>query len=233
MSGHEEHGHRVRRSAAGLAVLLVLAGVTTLLIGVRMQGEPPQPPAWEVAASGAPESNVPASPPQPGQVPTGTTPPLAAALPTRVDIPAIGVASDLLQLGLNPDNTIEVPPLSKDALAGWYRYSPTPGELGPAVILGHVDSAEHGPGVFFDLGALRPGDSITVVRADHTAVVFGVDRVASYPKSQFPTAEVYGNTNHPALRLVTCGGVFDPHTRSYLANIVVYASLTAVHPAGA
>jgi sortase (surface protein transpeptidase) len=206
--------------------------MATLLIGLRAEGHPPQTPASAAVAPMATEPHLPASPPQAWQAPTDTTPPLPAALPTHVGIPAIGVASDLLQPGLNPDNTIEVPPLSKNSPAGWYRYSPTPGELGPAVILGHVDSAEHGLGVFFDLGALRPGDTITVVRADDTAAVFGVDRVASYPKARFPTAEVYGNTNHPALRLVTCGGTFDHSTRSYLGNIVVYASLTTVRPAG-
>ena len=93
------------------------------------------------------------------------------------------MTSDLLQLGLNPDHTVQVPPLGRDSKAGWYQYSPTPGQLGPAVILGHVDSAEYGAGVFFKLGALRPGDTVDVTRADHTAAVFRVDRVVSYPKN--------------------------------------------------
>jgi sortase (surface protein transpeptidase) len=135
----------------------------------------------------------------------------------------------LLQLGLNPDRTVQVPPLSADSRAGWYRYSPTPGQLGPSVLLGHVDSAEYGPGVFFKLGALRPGDSVAVDRADHSEAVFRVDRVVSYPKDHFPTLEVYGNTDHAALRLITCGGKFDLSTHNYESNIVAYASLISSH----
>ncbi|SDY33308.1 Sortase family protein [Modestobacter sp. DSM 44400] len=156
---------------------------------------------------------------------------LPASAPTHLEVPAIGVSSDLLDLGLQPDDTVEVPPLAKDSQAGWFRYSPTPGEVGPAVLLGHVDSAEYGPGIFFDLGALRAGDQITVTRADGTAAVFQVDRVASYPKDSFPTLEVYGNTDRAELRLITCGGAFDSSTRNYLDNIVVYASLVSSHPA--
>ena len=139
--------------------------------------------------------------------------------------------TDLLQLGLNPDHSVQVPPLSRHSEAGWYRYSPTPGQLGPSVILGHVDSAEYGPAVFFRLGALRPGHTLSITRADHTTAVFRIDRVVSYPKDHFPTLEVYGNTNTAALRLITCGGKFDPSTRNYESNIVAYASLISSHPA--
>ena len=156
---------------------------------------------------------------------------LPAAAPTHLEVPAIGVSSDLLDLGLNPDGTLEVPPLAADSRAGWFTGSPTPGALGPAVLLGHVDSAEFGPGVFFDLGDLRPGDEITVTREDGTDAVFAVDRVASFPKDAFPTLEVYGNTDHAALRLITCGGDFDAGTRNYVDNIVAFASLTSTHPA--
>ncbi|WP_218938344.1 class F sortase [Modestobacter altitudinis] len=151
-------------------------------------------------------------------------PALAESLPTRLEIPAIGVTSDLLQLGLNADNTVEVPPLSKDSRAGWYEYSPTPGQIGPAVLLGHVDSAEYGPGVFFELGALQPGESVAVSRADGSTALFKVDRVASYPKDEFPTDDVYGDTAGPELRLITCGGTFDPDSDSYLYNVIVFAS---------
>jgi sortase (surface protein transpeptidase) len=122
---------------------------------------------------------------------------------------------------------VEVPPLGADSRAGWYRYSPSPGQLGPAVILGHVDSTEYGPGVFFRLGDLRPGDTLTVARTDRIAATFRVDRVVSYPKNQFPTLEVYGNTSDAELRLITCGGAYDSSARSYLDNIVVYASLVS------
>lgn len=146
-------------------------------------------------------------------------------MPVRLDIPAIGVHSTLLRLGLNPDHTVQVPPLARDSRAGWYRYSPTPGQLGPAVILGHVDSARYGPGVFYRLGTLRRGEVVDVTRADGRVARFRVDRVAQFPKAQFPTAQVYGNVDHAALRLVTCGGTFDRSSGSYEDNIVVFAEL--------
>jgi sortase (surface protein transpeptidase) len=150
--------------------------------------------------------------------------------PTHLQIPSLGISSDLLQLGQNPDGTVQVPPLTKDSQAGWYRYGPTPGERGPAVLLGHVDSADYGPGVFFQLGALRPGATVTVTRADHTAATFRVIRVTSVPKDSFPTLAVYGNTDGAELRLITCGGRFDPDARNYLDNIVVFAVLTGASP---
>jgi sortase (surface protein transpeptidase) len=165
-----------------------------------------------------------------GRSPAARGPVLPRALPTHLDIPSIGVHTDLLQLGLNPDHTVQVPPLSRNSLAGWYKYSPSPGQLGPSILLGHVDSAEYGPAVFFRLGALRPGDTLSVGRADRTVAVFRVVRVVSYPKEHFPTLEVYGNTDAAALRLITCGGRFDFSTRSYESNIVAFAVLTGSHP---
>jgi hypothetical protein len=120
---------------------------------------------------------------------------------------------------------MEVPAGAHYDLAGWYRYSPVPGALGPAIIAGHVDSAVRGPSVFFKLGSLRPHDTVLVMRADRSVAVFAVDDVHRYPKREFPSKLVYGNTNHAALRLITCGGEFDPATGHYLDNIVVTASL--------
>jgi sortase (surface protein transpeptidase) len=156
---------------------------------------------------------------------------LSRSAPVRLEIPQINVRSDLLQLGLNADQTVQVPPLSRDSEAGWYKYSPTPGQLGPSVILGHVDSAKYGPGVFFKLGALRPGDTLSVTRSDHITAVFRVDRVVSYPKDRFPTLEVYGNTDSAQLRLITCGGKFDLSSHNYQDNIVAFATLVSSHPA--
>ena len=137
--------------------------------------------------------------------------------------------SGLLELGLNPDRTVQVPPLAANSEAGWYRNSPTPGELAPAVLLGHVDSARYGPGVFFKLGALRKGDTVLVRRADHRVAVFRIEAVAKYAKDHFPTFTVYGNTDHAALRLITCGGKFDLSTHNYEDNIVAFASLVSSH----
>ena len=109
--------------------------------------------------------------------------------------------------------------------AGWYRFSPTPGEIGPAVIVGHVDSAADGPSVFFRLGSLHHGDLIQVARADGTTAVFAVDSVHLYPKTEFPTQLVYGDTTNSALRVITCGGPFDHATGHYRDNVVVFATL--------
>ena len=145
--------------------------------------------------------------------------------PQLLRIPAIGVRANLLPLGLEQDGTVQVPPLDSPD-AGWYRYSPVPGDIGPAVLLGHVDSAATGPSVFFALNALHPGDRVEVDRDDGSTASFRVDRVTSYPKSAFPTAAVYGRTDGPELRLITCGGPFDHEERSYRDNIVVFASVT-------
>jgi hypothetical protein len=220
----EQHGRRVRPVGVVVAVLLVAAGAVALVGGLRGQESAPQP---RVATSSAPAPGTTAEPPP---APDARALTLPASRPVRLDVPAIGVTSDLLELGLNPDGSAEVPPLARDSQAGWYRDSPTPGQVGPAVILGHVDSAEYGPAVFFRLGDLRPGDEVSVARADGTTGVFRVDRVESYRKDAFPTLEVYGNTDRPELRLITCGGEFDPASRNYLSNIVVYASLTGSHP---
>jgi len=165
--------------------------------------------------------------------PKPTTPlVLAASAPSAITIPSIGVQSTLVQLGLNPDKSIEVPSLDDpDSKAGWYKYSPTPGQIGPTVILGHVDSAKYGPGVFFKLGALQPGATVEVTLTDRIVAVFTVDKVVAYPKSAFPSTAVYGNIDHPGLRLITCGGTFDPAAGSYESNTVAYATLTARHPA--
>jgi sortase (surface protein transpeptidase) len=152
-------------------------------------------------------------------------PPLAASFPVRLEIPAISVNAPVTRLGLNPDGTVQVPPLSDHNLAGWYDRSVAPGQDGASVILGHVDSYT-GVSVFFSLKDLRPGDRITVIRADGSAAVFSVDGVQRAAKTGFPTTAVYGSVPYPALRLVTCGGPFDSATGQYLDNIVVYAHLT-------
>jgi sortase (surface protein transpeptidase) len=155
----------------------------------------------------------------------------AVAAPVSVSVPAIDVTSDLLRLGLDDDGAVEVPPLEPDDRAGWYERGPAPGEVGPAVILGHVDSAEHGPGVFFDLGALKAGEEVEVTREDGSVAIFAVDRVEVHPKDEFPTIEVYGNTDDAQLRLITCGGDFDSDARSYEDNVIVFATLVDTRPA--
>lgn len=152
--------------------------------------------------------------------------------PVRLGLPSLGVTSSLLQLGQAADGSLEIPAPGPDYdRAGWYRYSPAPGALGPAVIAGHVDSAAAGPSVFFRLSSLRPGDTALVTRTDGSVAEFAVDDVRRYPKGQFPTELVYGDTDHAALRLITCGGAFA--NGHYLDNIVVRASLVRLLPAEA
>lgn len=215
-----------------LAAVLAVLGVIALVVGLTGQISPPQP---AVVATGA--ATPPASPPAPPAAdlaapPVTADPPpvVAVAAPVQLTIPVLSVSSDLIELGLHDDGTVEVPPLDDVGQAGWYDGSPRPGANGPSVLLGHVDSAEEGRGVFFSLGALKPGDEIEVGRADGTVARFAVDRVEMYPKADFPTAQVYGDTPGPELRLITCGGAFDSSALSYQDNIVVYAHLTGTYP---
>jgi sortase (surface protein transpeptidase) len=158
--------------------------------------------------------------------PKATARALASALPVSLEIPKIGVHTALMTLGKNPDGTLEVPPLSRVDEAGWYRLGPRPGSTGPAVIAGHVDSNK-GPGVFYRLGELRPGDTVKVSRKNGTDAIFQVDSLESVAKDHFPTQKVYGMIQFPGLRLITCGGSFDTGSGHYLNNIIVYAHLVS------
>jgi len=148
---------------------------------------------------------------------------LARSVPVRLQIKAIGVNSGLMDLGLKADGTMQVPP--RGFPAGWYTGAPTPGELGPAIIAGHVDMK--GPGVFYDLHRLRAGDEVIITRRDGSNPVFRVTRVARFPKDAFPTRLVYGNIDHAGLRLITCGGLFNSRSGHYEDNIVAFADLVA------
>jgi Sortase domain len=201
-----------RARIAGVAgVLLIMGGAATVGIAISAQEHAPQP----------------------GPAAAGTTglraagPSLRRSPPVSVVIPAIGVRSGLLHLGVNADGTLQVPPLTTGAdEAAWYKYSATPGQIGASVIEGHVDTYQ-GPAVFFRLGALRPGDRIDVRLADGVTAVFRVTGVRRYLKSRFPAAAIYGATGHAALRLITCGGSFDYATGHYLSSVVVFASLAS------
>ncbi|QKG24039.1 class F sortase [Actinomadura verrucosospora] len=152
---------------------------------------------------------------------------LAPSEPVKITVPRIGVSAPVGQIGLKPDGRIEEPPLSRPNLAGWYKEGPTPGEVGPAVILGHVD-ANKKAAVFFRLKELKPGDKIQVGRKDGTTATFTVERSQSVNKDAFPHQKVFGESlDHPALRLVTCGGAFDPKAGHYTENLIVYARMTA------
>jgi len=155
---------------------------------------------------------------------SGGPPRLPPSDPVRLQIPALGVTSAVVGLGLRRNGSMEVP--AGAFPVGWYVGGPTPGELGPAVIAGHVDwKGERG--AFYGLRELRPGDAVVVDRADGTAAAFRVDRVERHDKSDFPTDRVYGEIGHAGLRLITCGGVFDEGAGEYRDNVIVFASLVA------
>lgn len=197
--------------AAGL-VLLVGAAVAVPWVLAR-----PVPPVGNASAPAA----APAAVPVPADVPVSR--------PVTLDIPAIELAgSPLGELGLNTDGTVEVP--VDYATAGWFDLGPTPGQVGASVILGHVDSTT-GPAVFFRLGSLEAGDRVEVGLADGTVTRFAVGSVETYPKEEFPARRVYTSDGSRDLRLVTCGGEFDPVSGHYESNVVVYATLLDTVPA--
>jgi len=150
--------------------------------------------------------------------------PLARSAPVSISIPDIDVSAPVIRVGLNADGTVQVPPLGDHNLTGWYEHGPAPGQRGPAVILGHVDSLT-GISVFYYLKDLHAGSRVYVTLADGKVASFAVDGVQKVAKDAFPTATVYGKAGYPSLRLITCGGAFDKATGHYADNIIVYAHL--------
>jgi len=211
--------HRRRRGVWIAVGVLGLTGISLVGLGLwggerTLGGPAPSRVAVAAAVAGAP---------------TQTALSTGRSVPRTLVIPAIGLSVPVGSLGLDSDGTVQVP--TGTTKPGWFRLGPTPGQIGSAVILGHVDS-HLGPGVFFKLRTLSSGDQVDVVLADGDTARFTVNSVAMYSKSGFPAQRVYGSHGSSALQLVTCGGVFDPRSGSYLSNIVVYTSLTGVlHPA--
>ena len=150
------------------------------------------------------------------------------AAPESISIPKIGAESTLEHVGL-VNGEIDIPPATQPEQAAWWDGSPRPGEVGPAVILGHVDGEVDGragqPGVFHKLHTLKAGDLVTIDREDGSTVQFEVYKVERVPKDAFPAERVYGNTKSPELRLITCGGVFDRSSGHYVDNVIAYAKI--------
>jgi hypothetical protein len=208
----------------GAVVTLALAGSWAVFTGLAGSA-PPQPVVLHgdfPAALAVPRAAGPAAA-RTASLPVDGLP---RSAPVSVQIPSIGVDAPVAPVGRDQRGAIDVPAPTRSAgaTAYWYRDLASPGEVGPAVIVGHVDSARDGPAVFFRLGELRPGDQVLVRRADGARVVFVVQEVGRYPKDAFPDRSVYGPTDRPALRLITCGGSFDPVRGSYRDNVVVFAS---------
>jgi sortase (surface protein transpeptidase) len=186
---------------------------------------PVTPPAAAVPVPVRPVTRTPSASSRPAAAPS-TAPRHDEVLsrPVRLRVPAIGVDSSLQPLHRLADGSLQSP--SRWQRAGYYADGVLPGQTGPAVIAGHIDSTA-GPAVFYRLRDLRPGDSAGIVLADGRVLHFVVDRLIAYPKRNFPTEDVYGPTPLPELRLITCTGDFDPRAHSYLDNLVVYAHLTS------
>ncbi|MFF3616441.1 class F sortase [Streptomyces sp. NPDC002580] len=198
-----------RRAFVGAAAAALLAGC-----GGR--------PA-DGGATARPGSTPPPSPP-------AAKPPreLGRSVPVGLRIPAIGVDTPVMRLGLAPDGSVQVPPITAHDRAGWYRHSPTPGQKGPSVILGHVTVGAHGDGVFRHLDRLRRGDRIEARLENGGSAVFSVDAVRTVAKADFPADAVYGDVDRPELRLITCGG---PRSAGgYLDNVIVFATLSTANP---
>lgn len=198
------------RIAGFAGFVLLTGGITAIIAGITAQHHAPGPAS---AAS--------------GRIGRLSQLSMARSVPVSVRIPAIDVDAQLLRLGLNRDGTMQVPELPGHAAdAAWYEYSVTPGQVGAAVIEGHVDSYT-GPAVFYRLGALHPGNLVDVRLADGLTAVFRVTGVRQYRKSEFPANAVYAASGYAALRLITCGGAFDAATGHYLSSTVVFASLVS------
>lgn len=217
----------------GAIVMLATAAVILPGQGVESAAATPPPPT---TTTSTPTTTAPIEEPVAAPIPTSTTsttapddeepspepPPAPENLaPTRVRIPSIGVDATIIDLGLNPDRTLEVPKDFDDT--GWYTGRSVPGEIGPGVVVGHVDSAAYGPAVFYRLRELVPGDLVEIDRSDGSVAVFRVTDMVLVHKDDFPTQDVYGLTDQPTLRLITCGGRFDKATRSHIKNLIIYA----------
>lgn len=206
--------------AAVLAGLLIVLGVVVLADSYAF----PAPPPPDVAPAAMPALDEAALPPAP-PVPASVGPPLSrvpANAELRLTVPALGVDRNALLLGTDDDGALDVPANEQDV--GWYSAGSLPGDVGPAVFAGHVN-LDGRPGVFSRLSTMRPGQQISVVRPDGTPVHFVVTRVELHAKDAFPTDEVYGPTDAPELRLITCGGSYDQRRGSYRDNVVLFAAL--------
>jgi sortase (surface protein transpeptidase) len=236
MSPRKQGGARRRSlAAAAITALLAVIGAALITTGFRTSSGQAKQGSLSTSERSTSEALSP-TPAGPTASPTAraTTnadaagpdlgPVLPGSRPIALNIPSIDVHSThIVGLGLAKDGSLEVP---RDPSApGWFAPGPSPGQFGPAVIAGHVDS-DNGPAVFYRLGHLRRGDHVKVTRQDGATANFVIDRVHSYQKTRFPTRAVYGNTtNRAELRLITCSGQYDEKL-GYLANTVVFAHLT-------
>lgn len=204
-----------------LALIVLLSGLLVTALGACGLAVASRKPARPALAVGPPPALMPVPRGQRAPVPVAASDD-QADLPVGLIVPAIGVRTRLIHLGLTRSGALQVPPTT--LIAGWYTGSPRPGDIGSSIIIGHIDSLK-GPGVFYRLRLLHPGQRVYVRQADGKLAVFRVTAVQMYLKARFPTDLVYGPTPNAQLRLITCGGTFDPATGHYLSNVVAFATL--------
>lgn len=214
---HHGMGRRLRLTAGAAALLFTLTacGAANDTEPMAATAPPAASPTAEPTASAAPESAEPAAP-----APLA----MAASTPVSVSIPALDRTADLIQTGMRDDRTLEVPPGEEGSPASWYTGSPTPGEIGTSVLLGHVNSLSDESGVFYDLQALAEGDQVSVTREDGSTAQFEIYRVESFAKNAFPTRAVYYPVPDAELRLITCDNL-DGTNPDFPNNFVVFAKL--------
>ena len=201
------------RLTAGAVALGLAIGAWLVQDGSGGSGPPP------LAAAVSTPAGQEATPHRPPPAP------LPPSEPTSIRIPSIKVNAPLLALGLDASGHLDTPPVAKANLVGWYRGGAAPGSPGNAIMAGHADTRS-GPAVFYRLGLLRKDDTVEVRRRDGRTAVFSIDAVRSYPKNSLPDDPVYGPTDRPELRIITCGGKYDRQS-GYPDNVVVFAHLTA------
>jgi LPXTG-site transpeptidase (sortase) family protein len=211
-----------RRRRRGVCVAVVAAAA--LLVGCGGGGSG-GPAAGHGSTGTRTTTEGPTGTPSAGDSRAAAKSPRARSVPVGLRIPAIGVDTPVMRLGLAPDGSVRVPPITADDRAGWYEHSPTPGQTGPSVILGHVTVGKYGDGVFRHLDRLRRGERIEARLENGTTAEFAVTDVRTVAKADFPAEDVYGNVNRPELRLITCGGPLDKD--GYRDNVIVFAVATS------
>lgn len=223
----EDEGERPprRRSPWGAIALVMLSGLAMMRNGAEAGDGPPQPAAAAAvsapagSAVGPQADQTPAEPP----VPPPDMEVLGHSSVQRIRIPSISVDAPVMTVGLDAQGWIDAPPPQDRNLAGWYLNGISPGQQGSAVIVGHVDNAQ-GPAVFYGLGSVQKGSRVEVARYDGRTAVFEVYGVEVFSKNTFPGSRVYGDTGHPELRVITCGGGYSKG-RGYDGNVVVFARM--------
>ncbi|MFF5212941.1 class F sortase [Streptosporangium sp. NPDC000396] len=232
-------GGRVLRS---VLILAGIAGVVTVLVGLLLMLAKPEeygladqrtvlPPRTQTNTPGPANPYFQAPPTVPPPLPSiPAAPAMQPSTPVRLVVPRLGINAPIRSIGLDRNGAIEVPPVGNPNLVGWYRSGPTPGEAGPAIMLGHKDTRS-GSAVFSRLDEIRNGDLIEVHRKDGIIAVFTVGGLEQAGKEVFPTQRVYGESPNPQLHLITCGGAYDRTTGHYTDNVIAYATMTSTRRA--